>query len=429
MAAGAPPVPLPPTPPPPAMPPPAVDAPPTPPSPTTLALRHLACGFLAGTANVAVGYPLDTIKVRLQADKNGLAFGGSILRAGRAVVAAGGARGLYRGMTSPLVGGAAETAVNYAVYGTALERITAALAAAEDVARGGRPPPAGAAVAAGEDEPHHEQQQQQPPSLAAVAAAAAVAGVALSVVLAPTELVKCRLQMSQYPTPLACVRDVVARHGWKGMGRGFGATVAREAPGNAVFFVAYEWARRGWWGTGSGGGGDGGGSSSGDGKQQQKQHQQQPGRRRSEGGENGGDNSGGRAAEEDDDGAWREALANVGRATVCGAFAGTAMWLSVLPLDVAKTRIQAAHPGSAWDRPLRWHLRALWREGGFRALWAGARPTVVRAVPANAAQWAVWEAAMRWLEDGGGGGETEGGRRSSRRMAAPPEAPPPSAPH
>jgi hypothetical protein len=87
------------------------------------------------------------------------------------------------------------------------------------------------------------------------------------------------------------------------------------------------------------------------------------------------------------------------------------MWLSILPIDVAKTRIQAAHPGSAWDKPLAWHLRELWREGGVRMLWAGSKPTVVRAVPANAAQWAVWECAGRWLDGGDDGG--------AARVAAP----------
>lgn len=37
------------------------------------------------------------------------------LAAARAVVSTSGTRGLYRGMTSPLVGGALETAVNYGV--------------------------------------------------------------------------------------------------------------------------------------------------------------------------------------------------------------------------------------------------------------------------------------------------------------------------
>ncbi len=34
--------------------------------------------------------------------------------------------------------------------------------------------------------------------------------------------------------------------------------------------------------------------------------------------------------------------------------------------------------------------------GGLRTLYAGIRPTLIRAFPANAAQWLAWELAMRW---------------------------------
>eukprot|EP00882_Tetradesmus_deserticola_P016494 GHRQ01017623.1.p5 GENE.GHRQ01017623.1~~GHRQ01017623.1.p5 ORF type:complete len:107 (+),score=40.28 GHRQ01017623.1:144-464(+) len=73
------------------------------------------------------------------------------------------------------------------------------------------------------------------------------------------------------------------------------------------------------------------------------------------------------------------------------------MWTTVLPLDVAKTRIQTAQPGTAWDTGVVQQLRMLWREGGRRSLWAGLAPTVVRAFPANACQWLAWEVAMRQL--------------------------------
>lgn len=34
--------------------------------------------------------------------------------------------------------------------------------------------------------------------------------------------------------------------------------------------------------------------------------------------------------------------------------------------------------------------------GGLGTLYAGIRPTLIRAFPANAAQWLAWEIAMRW---------------------------------
>jgi hypothetical protein len=73
------------------------------------------------------------------------------------------------------------------------------------------------------------------------------------------------------------------------------------------------------------------------------------------------------------------------------------MWSSVLPLDVAKTRIQTAQPGSSWDTSVAKQLVMMWREGGRHSLWAGLAPTLVRAFPANACQWLAWELAMRQL--------------------------------
>jgi hypothetical protein len=79
------------------------------------------------------------------------------------------------------------------------------------------------------------------------------------------------------------------------------------------------------------------------------------------------------------------------------------MWTFVLPLDVAKTRIQTARPGSPMDTSVTRQLLLLWKEGGRRRLWAGYGPTLSRALPANACQWLAWEAAMRHLPPAGEG--------------------------
>jgi hypothetical protein len=81
------------------------------------------------------------------------------------------------------------------------------------------------------------------------------------------------------------------------------------------------------------------------------------------------------------------------------------MWFIVLPLDVAKTRLQTSGPGSAWDVGVLRHLRLLWQEGRLRALYSGLTPTLVRAFPANAFQWVAWELAMQQLSGPLGGVE------------------------
>lgn len=71
-----------------------------------------------------------------------------------------------------------------------------------------------------------------PPPLAAVPIAGAGAGAALSVILGPTELLKCRLQTTgHYEGPVACLRQIVAEEGTRGLARGLGATLIREVRG------------------------------------------------------------------------------------------------------------------------------------------------------------------------------------------------------
>ena len=66
---------------------------------------------------------------------------------------------------------------------------------------------------------------------------------------------------------------------------------------------------------------------------------------------------------------------------------------------MAKTRRQTAGPGTRYDVGTARNLALLWAEGGRRALYAGLTPTLLRAFPANAAQWLAWECAVRTLRD------------------------------
>jgi hypothetical protein len=190
--------------------------------------------------------------------------------------------------------------------------------------------------------------EQHLPPLRAVPVAGAIAGVALSVILAPTELIKCRMQvrlfagweskylsacvvtvgsfpqpaalprqrsrdmfhasgddpdspvaaaaavpacipqMAQFNSPLLCLANVVETEGLRGLTRGFLPTLCREIPGNALFFTVYEGLRRSWPGRPSGHGSSSSSSSS---------------------------SSGGLAA------AW-QVVVDAGSAIVCGGMAG-----------------------------------------------------------------------------------------------------------
>lgn len=68
---------------------------------------------------------------------------------------------------------------------------------------------------------------------------------------------------------------------------------------------------------------------------------------------------------------------------VSGAIAGVVAWLSTYWVDVVKTQIQAQPPEARRSMvDVAYHT---WRRGGMRAFFAGVGPTVLRAIPANAA--------------------------------------------
>lgn len=73
--------------------------------------------------------------------------------------------------------------------------------------------------------------------------AACVGNVAGWADLTGSNAVQCRMQMGAaagYASTGECIRQTVQREGWAGLSRGLGGTLARETPGNAIFFSVYE---------------------------------------------------------------------------------------------------------------------------------------------------------------------------------------------
>ncbi|KAJ9514808.1 hypothetical protein QJQ45_028470 [Haematococcus lacustris] len=285
-----------------------------------------------------VRYPLDTVKVRMQSSSPVAPHGAMACL--RHILRHEGVPGLFRGVTTPLVGGALESGVNYMVYCQVLQALTPSTCSGSgqrgvssgELGGSGSSPqgPSWASPLPGASQP-----SPPPPQLVHVGLAGAAAGAALSLLLSPVELLKCRMQSAEYRQlggPGAVLRDLLAAEGPRGLGRGLGATVMREVPGNALFFVVYEGLKRALhqpalttpgssdispeWGPGPA-------SSPG----QQQQHS-----------------------------LWGSAVREAAAAVLCGGCAGSVMWAVVLPLDVAKTRLQVAVPGSAWDVGVVQHL-------------------------------------------------------------------------
>lgn len=79
-----------------------------------------------------------------------------------------------------------------------------------------------------------------------------------------------------------------------------------------------------------------------------------------------------------------------------GGLAGTFSWLSVAPLDVLKSRMQADPTGSVYRSWLQC-ARHTWSLGGFRALFRGTSVLLVRAFPVNAITFVTYEYAIDML--------------------------------
>lgn len=247
-----------------------------------------------------------------------------------------GVRRLYAGLSAPLIGGALETGINYAVYQQAM----AALSDTTD--------------------------------MIATPISAAAAGFCLSFIVSPAELIKCRLQLGasdpahKYKGPLDCLRQLFKEEGYyRGLTRGLGHTMAREMPGNAIYFSSYVALREVLPG---------------------KVEDSQIPRKLS------------------------DHIFDASSAVACGGLAGMLMWLVVLPIDSAKTNKQTATPGSKHDVGLIKQLKLLYRRGGLGSLYAGLTPTLIRAFPANACQWLTWELCMQHFNNPPEGEKTGGSR-------------------
>ena len=340
--------------PPPRSPPPAAH-------PPSLAV-DMACGAVAGAAYTVSAHPFDTVKVAMQTrpthpPRSALEVTAEICRGPR------GALGLFRGLAAPLVGYSIEAGINYTAFSQGRRWL-----------EHNNPFVVGAGAEAGAGAPKDgagERRRSVTRHLAECAASGALGGSLLSLVVAPTDLIKCRVQDGQFRRARDAVADVVTKHGIFGMTRGVAATLAREVPGNALFFTVYEAAQMAFPRRVAHPRQTDAATTGADQNQNQNQKQNQKQNQRAY--------------------ATQEAAASV----VCGGVAGSAFWLAVLPIDLAKTRYQIASPGAADDVGV-WRLMA--RETsrtGARGLWVGVGPVLARAFPANAVQFLAWEGACQ----------------------------------
>ncbi|KAH9904543.1 mitochondrial carrier domain-containing protein [Xylariomycetidae sp. FL2044] len=345
-------------------------------------------GYISGAVGILIGNPLDVLKVRLQASSPSPSPSTSTNPSPlsslpspshtpdrpppRTITARTTARlrSLATGTAAPVLGYGALNALLFVTYNRSGDLLTASL----DLAPG---------------------------NLWTPWVAGCLGGLATWVVSTPTELIKCRAQLSSSSSSASssststsstsscsssprstststssyAIARRVLRHegGIRGLYLGGAVTALRDGVGYGFYFWSYELMSRRWWT-----GGDGGGMGT---------------------------------APMDD----------AARVLLCGGLAGVVTWASVFPLDVVKTRVQTQIPtptllaGTATTTTTTTPLlglrdagtqnngkrlgavqvaREAYRREGVGVFFRGLTVCSVRAFIVNAVQWAVYEWIM-----------------------------------
>ena len=305
-------------------------------------------------------FPFDTIKVRLQSqpDNKPLEFKGP-LDCFRKSIKADGLGGLYRGISPPLVGAAAETSALFFSYNLIQRLITSTFygsSTGEDVVLG----------------------------LPTLALCGAASGAFASFILTPIELIKCKMQVQAIdrrssssqsttpfhtstntqngvaslhkipsaslhttstaaaikPGPVALISEVIRVYGVRGLWLGQTGTFLRETGGSAAWFGSYEYISRTFRRLGG-----------------------------------------------------NKDKNTAGEMMLSGAAAGVSYNFILFPADTIKSRMQTEAVGVKGEKVKGFATvgKELYTAGGLRALYRGCGITVARSAPASAIIFLTYE--------------------------------------
>ncbi|QRG36321.1 hypothetical protein FDK38_000656 [Candidozyma auris] len=174
--------------------------------------KDLFGGTVGGIAQVLVGQPFDTVKVRLQSAPDGTYSGaGDVIKK---LLANEGPKGFYKGTLTPLVGVGACVSVQFSVN-EFMKRY------------------------------YDNKLQGQSLSLLQFFNCGAVAGFANGFLAGPIEHIRIRLQtqtgsVKQFNGPIDCMKKLTQSTGIQGLFKGLVPTLARESIGLGIYFASYE---------------------------------------------------------------------------------------------------------------------------------------------------------------------------------------------
>ncbi|RPA91953.1 mitochondrial carrier [Choiromyces venosus 120613-1] len=180
------------------------------------AVKDIVFGSFAGIIGKTIEYPCDTVKVRLQSqlDDQPLRYRGP-LDCFRQSLKQDGIRGLYRGISPPLVGAAAENSALFFSYNIAQNVVRKSFYSGLDK---------------NDDLP-----------IDALVFCGAASGAFTSFILTPIELIKCKMQVQTVGISQPAIPGVYKVYGLRGLWHGQVGTFLRETGGSAAWFGSYEY--------------------------------------------------------------------------------------------------------------------------------------------------------------------------------------------
>jgi len=192
-------------------------------------LRSLAAGGVGGICAVIVGHPFDLVKVRLQTAEKGV-YSGALDVVRKTIAREGLARGLYAGVSAPLVGVTPMFAVSFWGYDMGKSLVNTF-----------------STVPVVNNTPQY--------SIAQISSAGFFSAIPMTLITAPFERVKVLLQIQgqkelkpgekpKYNGGVDVVRQLYKEGGIRSVFRGSAMTLARDGPGSAAYFAVYEYVKR-----------------------------------------------------------------------------------------------------------------------------------------------------------------------------------------
>ncbi|CAK9293274.1 unnamed protein product [Gordionus sp. m RMFG-2023] len=328
-------------------------------------------GSLGAVASVYVGQPLDTVKVKMQTFSDIYKTGS--LDCFRKTLKNQGIKGLYAGTAPALLANVAENSVLFSAYGLCQKVVYNIYNHPSLHLHSTKP----YFVMPRIDKEKEIFLKSPPVTLTPLgnASAGAMAAIFSTFVLCPTELIKCRIQAYQENNPTALSNDALTKHksinispnalntirktelkvgpwyitkqiylnegGLPAFFKGLGPTFGREVPGYFCFFGGYELTRS---------------------------LLIPPGKTKNDIGVLG--------------------------TIFSGGIGGVCLWLAVFPFDVIKSRMQVLKDNNKF-LPV---LKVIIKQQGFRGLYKGLGPTLLRTFPASGALFLTYQLSQEKLQ-------------------------------